>query len=131
MSRIRPVLIFLLSAAAAPVMAAPPAKFDLICAGDSSPDGPQSKTIALHLSIDQGAKRWCYRDVGCPTVFPIVSIAAGKLTLLAVKTPYNEASFQIDLGSGDYVRANTSPAHPDAASSDSGHCQRGAFTPLP
>ena len=98
------------------------ASFDLVCTGRNTEAAGAPQPLSLRLSIDTHRKRWCYRDVGCHQVFPIVSWEDGKLTLLSVHTPLNEASLVVDMNTGSFTRAMDIPLRSGAASSAAGTC---------
>ncbi len=113
-----------------PALAAAPAKFDLTCSGQSATPDQPAKPFSTRLSVDRSRKLWCYRDVGCATVFPILSVRGQSLTLLAVKTPLNRADFTVDLAGGAFTRTSGVPMRPKIAASSTGVCKIAPYTPI-
>ena len=127
---IRHAWAFALAAVAHPALAQAPKAFDLVCAGQTVAAKGETRAVSMHLSVDTRKGRWCYRDIGCPQVLPVVTLNGGRLTLLAAKTQFNEASLDVDLATGAFTRSDRIPARPESASSASGHCDKAPFTPL-
>ena len=104
---------------------------DLICTGQVADAAGAVKPFTTQISLDLQAKRWCDRQAGCPYVFPILARHGDDLQLLAVKTPLNEAAFDVDLKTGAFVRNTRIPDRSDSATAAKGVCKPAAFTPLP
>lgn len=113
-----------------PALAATPSSFDLICSGKSTTIDGSAKPFSMRLSVDRSRKLWCYRDVGCPHVFPIISVQARKITFLAVKTERNEASLAVNLNGGAFTRTSLIPSRPASESSATGVCQVSSYSPI-
>lgn len=111
--------------------AAEPPSFDLICTGQSILATGAPQPFVTRLSIDLAGRRWCDQQVGCPYVFPIAARRGDDLELLAVKTPLNEAAFDVDLKSGVFKRQTRIPDRPESPVSAIGACARAPFTPFP
>ncbi|MDQ2762730.1 MAG: hypothetical protein M3Y22_04350 [Pseudomonadota bacterium] len=123
------LMVLALAFLASPATAGP-TSFDLTCSGQTAaPDGATTPFTA-RLSIDQKTKRWCYRDVGCSPVLPIISTQGGKMTLLAVSTPRNVANFDVDIKGGAFKRLTIIPARPDSARTTTGSCEVAPYTPI-
>lgn len=130
--RVVPFAIFVASiAASTAVAAARPTTFDLVCKGQMTDADGVAQPFSDRLSVDMRAQRWCDRQVGCPYVFPIRAQHGDRLQLLAVKTPYNEAAFDVDLKTGDFTRSTRIPDRPRSPTAAKGVCTPTAFTPLP
>lgn len=121
--------IFALAAAASASAAS--ATYDLACVGQSVAAGGAAKPFTMRLSIDRSRKLWCYRDVGCPRVFPVLSAKGATLTLLAARTPRNEADLIIDLNDGTFRRRTVIPARPASLVTVAGTCGQAAYSRIP
>lgn len=110
--------------------AAPTAVMDLVCTGQAVDAAGASTPFETRISVDLEAKRWCDRKVGCPYVFPIRARDGDDVQLLAVKTPLNEAAFDVNLKTGAFTRSTRIPDRPDTPTSAKGVCTRAAFTPF-
>ena len=104
---------------------------DLICSGQVADAAGATKPFTTQISLDLKAKRWCDRQAGCPYVFPILARHGDDLQLLAVKTPLNEAAFDVDLKTGSFARSTRIPDRSDSATAAKGVCKPATFTPLP
>jgi hypothetical protein len=111
-------------------MAETPKALDLVCTGQSTAADGAVKPFDMRLSVDPSKRRWCYRDVGCPLVYAIASIEPGKLTLLAVQTPLNEANLSVDIQAGTFARDGRIPGKLASAHSESGTCAPANYTPI-
>lgn len=110
--------------------AAPISAMDLVCTGQAVDAAGASTPFKTRISMDLEAKRWCDRQVGCPYVFPILARRGDDVQLLAVKTPLNEAAFDVNLKTGAFARSTRIPDRPDTPTSAKGVCKREAFTPF-
>ena len=110
--------------------AAPKAGMDLVCTGQAVDAAGASTPFETRISVDLESKRWCDRQVGCPYVFPIRAHHGDDIQLLAVKTPFNEAAFDVNLKTGAFARSTRIPDRPDTPTSAKGVCTRAAFTPF-
>jgi len=112
-------------------------KFDLVCTGTATHiDANASASyvvdttpMAMRLSIDLKAKRWCYRDTQCNMTFPVASVENDTVHLLAVKTDLNEASFDVSRSTGVYSRRVFIPQYSIPILS-TGSCVAAPFTPI-
>ena len=117
--------------------AAGPMRFDLVCTGtathidaNASPSYVvDTAPIAMRLSVDLNAKRWCYRDAQCNMTFPVASVESDMVHLLAVKTDLNEASFDYNRSTGAYSRRLFTPQF-SVPTLSSGACVTAPFTPI-
>ena len=118
------------TAIAAAANAAQPTAMDLVCTGHVADAAGAAMPFTTRISIDLQAKRWCDRQAGCPYVFAILARRGDDLQLLAVKTPLNEAAFDIDLRTGAFARTTRIPDRPDSPTSAKGVCTPAPFTPF-
>lgn len=130
----RPLLIpasLLLAGLASSAVAAPAGTaFDLICVGREVGHGGEG-AFADRISVDLATMRWCDRQAGCPFIIKIPRRQGDRLTLLAAKTPYNEAEFEVDLKSASFSKATRIPDRPGSEIAAKGVCSVAPFTPLP
>ncbi|THD63887.1 hypothetical protein [Phenylobacterium sp.] len=119
-----------IAAVAGPAAAAQAETFDLVCTGQTVDAAGVSTPFDTRLSVDLTGKHWCDRQVGCPYVFPVLARRGEKLQLLAVKTPLNEAVFDVNLKTGAFTRNTRIPDRPNSPTAAKGLCKPASFTPF-
>lgn len=111
------------TAAATSAGASQPVAMNLVCEGQVADDAGNLKPFMTQISVDLKSKHWCDQGVGCPYSFPILAQHGDDLQLLAVKTPFNEAAFDLNLKTGAFARVTRIPDRPNSLASAKGVCK--------